>query len=79
MELQESEAEIFSDEDADMKKAPAVKKWMESLKEGSQLFGKRYDIVDVLEDSLKDAGFVDIARDVYEVSLSENFEILLRR
>ena len=67
LEMQECEVEIFSGDDVKMDKAPTVRAWVKLIRKASAMFGKRYDIVDGLEDLLNTQGFLDVGRDVYEV------------
>lgn len=44
-----------------------LRKWMKLIKGATEMFGKGLDVVDGLEEGLRECGFVGVGRDVYEV------------
>ncbi|KAI9731225.1 MAG: hypothetical protein M1834_005418 [Cirrosporium novae-zelandiae] len=66
LEMQTAEAQAFSD-DGTMEKAVNCLKWVAELRGASEKFGKSMSCVDTWEERMRNAGFVDVTRDVFKV------------
>jgi len=67
MEVQEYEVWLNSDDGTLEKLATNCMEYMKRLDEASEKFGKKMNIVQLLEGKMKNAGFVDVKSDIYKV------------
>ncbi|KAI1961087.1 hypothetical protein LOZ58_003575 [Ophidiomyces ophidiicola] len=68
LELQNLEANFFSDDGTD-KRAVTATQWQQLLLIGSEKFGKRLDVEDMWKEKMEKAGFVDVVDESFKVPL----------
>ncbi|KAI1931097.1 hypothetical protein LOZ66_001838 [Ophidiomyces ophidiicola] len=68
LELQNLEANFFSDDGTD-KRAVTATQWQQLLLMGSAKFGKRLDVEDMWKEKMEKAGFVDVVDESFKVPL----------
>lgn len=67
----------FHSQDGPLPEDSALNIWQHHLEHCSQLFGKRLNIAEDLEEPFKNAGFVDVKHDVHKVSIIVSCDNLL--
>lgn len=68
IENQEYEAQVFSDDDPTLDKAPNTRQWQELVNEASLKFGRKLDAARDYAQMFRGAGFINVTDDIYKVT-----------